>query len=116
MLLEQNANFMEYVSNFEFACVKGRKPHSNLNSNYIKRSLWFVQVCMRQKHKTQKTSLYLYPGGFIQKQPNYELKHRYQLYGMASTLRMRTSTSPRQWLAVEAMGSCFALIGVISMA
>ena len=68
-----------------------------LNSNYINRSLWLVQVCMRQKHKTQETSLYLYPGCFIQKQPNYELKRRYQLHGMASTLRMRTSTSPRQW-------------------
>ena len=97
MVLEQNANFMEYVSNFEFAWVKGRKPHFNLNSNYINRSLWLVQVCMRQKYKTQETSLYFYPGCFIHKQPNYELKHRYQLRGMASTLPMRTSTSPRQW-------------------
>ena len=84
--MEQNANFMEYVSNFEFAWVKERKPHSNLHSNYINRSLWSVQVCMRQKHKTQETSLYLYPGCFILKQPNYELKYRYELRGLNSAV------------------------------
>ena len=100
MLLEQNANFMEYVSNFEFA-------------NYINGSLWLVQVCTRQKHITQETSLYSYPGCFIQKQPNYELKHTYQLRGMASTLRMRTYISPRQWQPWTADSP---LLGLISMA
>ena len=78
---------------------------------------------MRQKHKTQETSLYLYPGCFIQKQPNYELKHRYQLRGMASTYPAKyvcknsnTHAHIHITPAVEAMDSCFALIGVISMA
>ena len=56
MLLEKNANFMEYVSNFEFAWVKERKPYSNLNSNHVNGSLWSVQVWRRQKHITQETS------------------------------------------------------------
>ena len=39
--------------------------------------------------------------------PIYALKHTYQLRGMASTLRMRTTISPP---VVAAMDSCFVLI------
>ena len=43
------------------------------------------------KTYNSRNILYSYPGCFIQKQSNYELKHTYQLLGMAGTLRMRTS-------------------------
>ena len=43
------------------------------------------------KTYNSRNILYSYPGCFIQKQSNYELKHTYQLLGMAGTLRMLTS-------------------------
>ena len=44
--------------------------------------------------------------------PNYALKHTYQLRGMASILRMRTTISARQWQPWTAVSPFLGLISV----